>query len=99
MSARHWLAGLTECLALVVDHLGQGLSALAEHLDPRPAWCDHTLADGSRHLYPLADAIPHEPTDGCACGPTVKLDHDEGDTWVYRHHPLTQPDDLPRETT
>ena len=51
------------------------------------------LADGSRHLYPLKDAVEHQPTDDCPCGPSSALNPDaDEDQWLYRHHPLTQPD-------
>mgnify|MGYP006915209319 CR=1 FL=1 len=42
------------------------------------------------HVTPTADAIPHDDTDDCICGPTSEpIVRDDGSVgWVVIHHSL-----------
>ena len=78
--------------AFALDQLANAAGTLAARLDG-PSWCWH-ITDTGTHFYPLRDGVGHEPTDDCPCGPTARLEEcaDHGDTYHYRHHPLTQAD-------
>lgn len=88
MTPRRWLAS-------ALDLAATGLHHLAERLDGPARWCIH-ITDGGTHEYPLRDAVTHEPDEECACGPTIThvTDEDAGDQWTYRHHGLTQTDQM-----
>lgn len=49
------------------------------------------------HFFPLQDAVDHETTGDCICGPAAEeIETVEGKTrWLYRHHmlQLTQPEE------
>ena len=86
---------LRNLAATALDALATGLQHAA-HRIAIPEWCIHITDDGT-HTYPLRDAVQHEPSEDCVCGPTQALetcDHDEP-LWTYRHHPLTQRGDAP----
>ena len=88
MTPRRWLAS-------VLDLAATGLHHLAERLDGPARWCIH-ITDGGTHEYPLRDAVEHGPDPECVCGPSAELEtcEDHGDAWLFRHHPLTQTDQL-----
>ena len=78
--------------AFALDRLADGLGHLAARV-AIPEWCLEIQADGTEHFYPLLDAVTHEATETCVCGPTQTLEQDEdGDHWTVKHHPLTQKD-------
>ena len=108
MTPAQHAARCLEAAALLLDALHDAaqdvLQVAANVLDPGEgcqdghavSWWRMHLVDGARHLYPLQDGIGHEPAEDCTCGPSTALapkdDADEPDTYLYRHHPLTQPD-------
>lgn len=88
MRFRNLAAGTLAAIATGIEHIAAKIAT--------PEWCIHITDDGT-HTYPLRDAVEHEPTDECVCGPTPQLetcDHDEP-LWTYTHHPLTQRGDAP----
>lgn len=104
LTARRWLAGLIEIagdlaerVAYLWAHVGDGLQAAADHLapappktpTPEPAWT--AVVDGDHiHYLPTRDSIPHDRTDDCACGPSMRCEQTgRGDVWHIRHHRLT----------
>ena len=104
---RRWVAGLVECLALVVDHLGQGLTLLAETIDPdaspEPDATTDTLDDQGRVVFERGDYTDHVPadetarhdcSDDCPCGPTFLCVNSPtgGDAWRRLHRPMPQED-------
>lgn len=53
-------------------------------------WAAIQLAEDVYHVIPRFDAIAHEISDDCVCGPTseciVRSGH--SDLWMHTHHPL-----------
>ena len=64
MNLRNLAAGALDLLATALTHAAHRL-AVAE-------WCIHITDDGT-HTYPLRDAVAHEATEDCVCGPTQHL--------------------------
>lgn len=112
LTARRWLAGLIEIAASILEHvgyvfahLGDGVQAIADHLDPRPpapgdestdtdeaprpTWA--RVVDGDHiHYVPLDDSIVHDQSDDCPCGPAMRCQQTgRGDVWHIGHHRLT----------
>lgn len=54
------------------------------------SWLASQTADDTVHSVPLDDAIVHEFTDTCPCGPTTKpTPMPEGRVgWILSHHSL-----------
>lgn len=101
MTARRWLAGLIEHVAslaqlagYILDHIGDGLDALAGHLDtdtePDSGWL--TIHDGDHvHVMPASDDIDHDQSDDCPCGPAMRCEMTgKGDQSIITHHRLAE---------
>ena len=99
-------ASILEHVGYVFAHIGDGAQAIADHLDPRPPTPDADTDDGDPrppaptwarvidgdhiHYVPLGDAIDHDRSDDCACGPSMRCEQTgRGDVWHIRHHRLT----------
>ena len=87
MNLRNVAAGALDLLATGIAHIAARL-AVAEWM------LEIHVNEGTEHFYPLRDGITHEPTEDCVCGPTEVLTQceDHGDSWTWKHHPLTQKD-------
>lgn len=95
--ARRWVAGLVECVALVVDHLGQGLALLAETIDPDAVVRDGdtpptstTVVDGEHTHHLPGDGTGHRLSEDCPCVPRITgfAATGSGDRWTYTHNDL-----------
>jgi hypothetical protein len=51
------------------------------------SWLATETADGA-HVIPVGDAIEHDKTDDCVCGPSFeRVGRDQGgDGWLAIHH-------------
>ena len=110
LTPRRWLAGLVEItasliqqLGFILDHVGDGAQAIADHLDPvptpscdtpetasgpKPRWA--RVVDGDHiHTVPLDGSIAHDQSDDCPCGPAMRCQQTgRGDVWLIKHHRL-----------
>lgn len=109
LTPRRWAAGLLELtgdliqqVGYVLAHVGDGIEAIADHLDPRPPTQDDTdetgpapkwacVVDGDHiHYVPTTDVFHHVRSDDCPCGPAMRCEQTgRGDIWHIRHHRLT----------
>ncbi|MEN3123258.1 hypothetical protein [Janibacter sp. LM] len=82
----------------IADHLDPGPPATHDEDDepgtddpraPVPAWA--CVVDGDHiHYVPLDDAIDHDHSESCPCGPATRLQMTgRGDIWHIAHHRLT----------
>ena len=49
------------------------------------------MADRELHVLPVRDIVEHDASEGCICGPSLKVyphDSSHGYVWVYAHHSL-----------
>ena len=81
MSARHWLAGLVECVSLVAGHVTAGIESLAEKIDPDSgrevdvsvthAPARLALCDTCTHVHPIVNvyAFTNDPGEAVLIGP------------------------------
>lgn len=119
LTPRRWAAGLLELtgdliqqVGYVLAHVGDGIEAIADHLDPGPhppmpdadgkparaGWV--RVIDGDHiHYVPLGDSIDHDRSEYCPCGPAARLQMTgRGDVWHIGHHRLA-PDTTSTEET
>lgn len=55
---------------------------------PAGQWVAVDTEDSHFHIVPARDAVTHEESDGCVCGPSVELARRSPDMYIVTHHSL-----------